>query len=402
MDGENADLYKLITKGSIDEIKENILQEMAKIGNYCTEILGEGYFGKVIVPTVGPYLSVKIGDNKVVLPVAIKEAKNGGGVVFFEDVDDDLIIYSDSGITCEALVLFIISKLWYKSANIHLPFLMAIGMCDLGKYVVTHLMLERYGLDNYTQLDYNKYITDPTRISTIYKPIDTHMTNVGDILDYVTLNMDDKLMCVLPNKQKIYYPDFVDRICIFFMHTSYFIWNMNKITLGDQHVNNIFVQWINETTVCGKRSTKNIKNIYYELNNKKYLKVPTNGLIFKLGDVGCSVMQIQKNVIIVGDLANNHNLSKVKLYKKKCNVYIDAILKIFQIIPLEVTTKTKIYKIISTDKILSKYFPNMGFDEKNNKNAPTELDVLMRDEYSDLVVSSYVDDDENFVNFLNA
>jgi len=400
MDIESINLYKLITTGSQQDVKNNLLSEIEKIAKYCTETVGEGYFGKVTVPAVGPFLAVKIGDDTIVLPTAIKESRNTDGFVNFEEINGDLIIYSDNSITCEGIILFIISKLWYKSANIHLPFLMAMGMCDYNKLVLTHLVIERYGLDSFTNLDIGKYISDPTRLSNPFKIIKSHMTTIGDVLDYVILNKNDDLKCKLPNDKIIYFPDFIDSLCIFFLHTSYFLWNECKITLGDQHLSNIFVQWINNYSTCGKRSISNIKNIYYELENKKFLMVPSNGIIFKIGDIGCSIMAIQKNIIVVGDLANRDNLDRIKMYKKKCNVYLDAILKILNILPYEVIIKTKIHKIITTDKILSKYYPNIGFLEKDNNSASTEMDVLMNDIYADFIVSKCVDDDENFTNRL--
>lgn len=401
MSDENINLYKLLTTGSHKEIKDKLLIEISKIAKYCTETVGEGYFGKVTIPSVGPFIGIKVGEDIVVLPTAIKESKHmGNSDVIFENVDRDLIIYSDNSLTCEAIILFIMSKLWYKSKNIHLPFLIGMGMCEYGKLIVSHLIIEKYGRDSLTELDIGKYISDPTRLSNPYRIIKSYITTVGDLIDYIIMNKNDKLMCTLPNDQIIYFPELIDNLCIFFLHTSYFLWSECKITLGDQHLSNIFIHWLSNYSNCGNRSTEKIKNIYYELKDNTYIKVKANGIIFKIGDIGCSAMAIQKNVIIMGDLANRDNLDRIKMYKKKCNIYLDPILKILSVLPIEVLIKTKIFNIISSNKELSKYYPNIGYLEKDNAVAPTELDILMNNAYSDLIMKEYVDDEENFTIFL--
>ena len=140
-----------------------------------------------------------------------------------------------------------------------------------------------------------------------------------------------------------------------------------------------------------------LSHIFYEIGKDKYIKVKTFGLIFKIGDIGCSVMNIQSNVMIVGDLAKQEKLKDIKVYKKRHNFYVAVLEFALGLFPREIINKTKIFSLLNSNKILSKYIPYIGFTEKLDMNAPTELELLNDVIFDDFISLNTVDDDKNFV-----
>ena len=396
----NIELFNLLKYESHEKIKENLLNEIYKISKYCVSAIGEGFFGKVYVPPIGPYFSIKIDDSIFVLPIVIKETKNMGNI-FMSEINKDLIIYSDMNLTCEAIMLFMISKYWYKSANPHLPFLVGLGNCNQqNPNIVTHIITERHGLLNKINFNYSNYIKSPfVQLNLPHNDKYTYLATCGDLFEYIVLNYDDKFMCDLPSG-KIYVPAIIDYFCIFYLHTSHFLWENLGITLSDQHPNNIFVHWINENSILGKKTIKNLKVIYYELSKNKFLNIPINGLLFKIGDIGTCLMNIQKNVIIVGDIPNPNNLQYINIYKQKTKLYIEELLNMLNMFPLELLHKTKIFNLLHNEPYLQKYIPNMGFKNTDHENVPTELDILNNDIFKEFHKSSFLDNNENFTAYI--
>jgi hypothetical protein len=395
----NIDIYGLLKNGKHEEIRKHLMDEVYKMATYCSQVIGEGFFGKVTVPVTGPAFSVKIDDEYIIMPIVVKEAKNVGNV-YMDDIDNTLIISSDMSLSCEAIMLYILSKFWYKGLNLHLPYMIGIGNCNPdNKLLVTNIISERHGLFHQIEINYQNYIRTPMHLNQMNKDMRySYLASVGDLFEYILVNYDDKFMCKLENNINVYLPDLIDQYCIFYLHTSDFLWKNLGMTLSDQHAGNIFVHWINSMSRCGKKSLTDLKNIYYEIGKNKYLKIPVNGLIFKIGDIGTCFMKIQDSVMIVGDLANSRNLNYVTMYKKKYNLYLESMEIILGMFPLEILTKTKIYKILLKNKYLARHI-YIGFRKQDNINAPTELEILNDDIYSDFFSKDYKDDNQNFVVF---
>jgi len=393
----NIDIYKLLKSGSHEEIRKHLLSEVYKIATYCSRIIGEGFFGRVTIPVIGPTFSVKIDDEYVTMPVVVKESKNAGNV-YIDDIDDNLIISSDMSLTCEAIMLYILSKFWYKGTNLHMPYMVGIGNCNFNNpLLVTNIILERHGLPHTIELNYENYIRNPMHLNKQNKDKRfSFLSTIGDFFEYTLLNYDNNFDVKLPNDITIHLPTVIDQYCIFYLHTSDFLWKNFGMTLSDQHAGNIFVHWLNDYSRCGKKSLSQLKYIYYEINKNKYIKISTNGIIFKIGDIGTCLMKMQDNVMIVGDLANSRNLNFVTMYNKKYNLYLDSIELILGMFPLELLSKTKIYNILLNNKYLSKH-SYLGFKKEDDQNAPNEMDILNNDAYKEFFVNEYKDDNENFV-----
>ena len=396
MDNTHIKLYDLLTKGSHDDIKKKLLSEIYNIAYYCENIVGEGFFGKVKVPAVGPYMSIKIDNNIIVLPVVIKEAKANVGF-FIDEIDKTLIINSTSNMTCEALILFILSKAWYKEQNLHLPFLMGLGSCNQQVTGISHIILEKCGLpDSIVTIDRANYFGNPHTISADNPIILSYLSNIAGLVDYLMVNQTNDMMCLLPNEKNIHMPEIIDNICIFYLHTTHFLWEKFGLTLGDQHVENVFIHWINAMSRCGKRQLNNLEYISYDVG-KSFIKVKTHGMIYKIGDVGISVMNVQKTVMILGNISNGDNMTECLKYKNKCYCFWDFILNFLSLLPPSLINKTIISKIIDKHNIGLKYIPFIGLNVKYQKDFPNELDILNDELYNSLRVSKPEGDDKNFV-----
>ena len=401
---------KLLLNGTHDQIKLNIIKEIQKISDYCDNVIGEGYYGRVILSSYGPNFSIYVGDELISISVVIKEAKFVNDI-HIDKVNENLIIYCQDGVTCESIILFMLSKSWYKEENIHMPLLVAMSMCDQNNNGISHIVLERCGLKNKIDIKKTKFFGSPSAalISGINNPMYSFMTNIGSLIDYVTFNMEKNMMCTLPNQIKINIVELIDTICIFYLHTNDFIWKKYKLTLGDQSTNNIFIHWINENSRCGKKKLDKLENIYYDIGNK-YIKTKSNGMIFKIGDVGMSVMNPQNNVILIGNIAEKQYLENINAYKNKSHFYWDFIFDVIRFIPTKVMSSTIIYQIIKKYDISEKYIPFVGVREEYINSMPSEIEILNDPLYDQLKIDQFkidqfkIKNDDNeeksFVNLL--
>ena len=391
-------LYDLLKNGTRDEIK-NILPKMVyNIGVYCSTYFGQGSFGTVSAPAFGPIVPVKIGEETIYLAIVVKESKVNTGIMYFNEYLDNLILSSDLNLTTEGIMLYILSKCWYDGTSLHMPVLVGTGACDLQRTgIITHLIIEKCGLDTPIELTYTNRLVEPT--ANIFNLMFTKMSYVStvqDLCDYINLNYDDDYNCVLPNKNKIHYPDIIDNLTIFYLHTSAFLWNKFGMVLSDQHPGNIFVHWLNEYSRCGKKNISEIEYICYNIGNNKYLKVPTCGFIYKIGDIGCCIMNIQKNVTIIGNSVDNdaaYLFERINMYKTNWSFYMEMISTLFGKLPYCIIIKTKIYKIIMNNNKLNKFVPGIGFDK--NLDIPTELELLNSKEFESMIINKPIDTNEN-------
>lgn len=419
-------LSNLLLNGTHEDITKNLLIEVNKIANYCESVVGEGYFGKVTIPMVGPTLSIKVGDETIILPIVIKESKVKGEI-YIDNIGDTLIINADGNMTCEALILFMLSKSWYKEENIHLPFLIGMGRCDLSIKGISHLILEKCGLPNRIPVDRSHFSGSPASLSLDSTVNYSYLTNVGGLIDYIYSNFKIgpkteltsklfadamreshlELICDFPKgiinsgiEKNVSLVEIIDNICIFYLHTCHFLWKKYGLVLGDQHIENIFIHWINESSMCGKKKLDKLETINYEINKNKYIKVKAHGMIYKIGDIGISIMNVQKDVMIIGNISNPNNLELALKYKTKCYSCWDFIFELLRYCPLEIVYQTIIYSIIEKHNISLKYMAFVGLDNKFKDDFPSELDILNDINYTDLIIDHINDSETEFTNYL--
>lgn len=391
---DNIKLYNLLTKGKHDDIEKNILNEIYKVATYCTQIIGEGAFGRVSVPSVGPFLAVRIGEEIVVLPLVVKESKHNG-FIYVDKLEKHLIISSSDDLTCEALMLFILSKDWYKGYNLHLPFLLGMGACKSNIKGITHIMLEKCGLDQkIVWIDHFKFVGNPITLEYPQNRTSS-LSTIGQLIDYINVNIGQDLMCKLPNNSVIHVPDFLDSMFIFYLHTSNYLWEKYKMTLGDQHVDNLFVHWINKTSRCGKIKLDNLQTITYDIGNNKFLRIDTHGILFKIGDVGICTMCVQDDVIIVGNLTNGERLKEVLNYKTKKYCFWEYILNMYSFCPCLVA-ETIMAKILKKYNIGTKCVERLGIKMEFLNDIPSENDILNDELYDKFKVTKPNENETNF------
>lgn len=411
---KKIDIINLLENGTREEIEKNILNEIYNLSSYCDTVIGQGAFGKISIPSLGETLQVRIEDDVVTIPIVTKKAMTKGDFFIdqLEDDDNTLVLNSDNNITCEALILHVLSKAWYKSLNIHLPFLIGFGICDNTVRGVSQIILEKCGLSKRIIVDRNSYFGNPFNLTISENIKKTFLTNVDGLIEYMMINKrierdkltnEKKIMCTLPNNENVEFVEIIDNICIFYLHTCYFLWERFGLTLGDQHTENIFVHWINRMSRCGKRKLNGLKYINYDTKNDRgHIKIDTHGMIFKIGDIGVSIMNIRKDVMIIGNLTNANNLGKAIKYKKKCYCYWDFIFDILKCCPKEIFDLTIINKIIQKHNISLKYIPFVGLDSKYINDFPDELSILNDPLYDYMRVSEYknIEDIVGFTNYL--
>lgn len=396
-------IEKLLFDGSHEEIKSNLTRQIYLISDYCDKIIGEGYYGRVISSAYGPEFSINIGDQTHNIFVVIKQAKFKNKITI-EKIDGNLIIYCQNGIASEAIILYMLSKSWYKEENLHMPLLVAMSGCDDQEIgIIKNIVLERCGLQKKIYMKKTNFFTNPSTLVSGNTFMSSFMTNIGVLIDYITLNITNDMKCCLPNDIVVDVVDLIDTICIFYLHTNHFIWRKYKLTLGDQSTNNVFIHWINKSSRCGKTKLDKLENIYYDIG-KKYIKTKSNGMIFKLGDVGMSVMVSQNNVMIVGNVGSHEYLSNVNQYKNKSHFYWDFIFDVIRFIPTKIMSLTVIYQIIQKYDISEKYVPFVGIKEKYINSMPSELELLNDSLYDKFKISKSNNDISNdpktFINFL--
>ena len=138
-----------------------------------------------------------------------------------------------------------------------MPLLVGMGSCSDDNIGVSHMLLEKYGLDHKINIVKNKFIGGPSNLAFgIAYTVESLLTNAGGLIDYFSFNMytdpDKNIMCKLPNGNIVDIAEFIDNMFIFYLHTTYFLWNTLKLSLGDQSTNNIFIYWLNKNSICGK------------------------------------------------------------------------------------------------------------------------------------------------------
>lgn len=374
-------ISQILQKGNKKQIIDNLINELTNISTYCSKILGQGFFGKVYENVVGPYFGLVIDDIKFILPIVTKEANNLGPITITQ-INDDLLIYTNNGLSSEALILYMISKLWYQELSPNIVFMIGTGNCsNNNSNIVTNIVLERHGLFDPIKIDVSNYTH--TRLLQQPKYKMSFLETLGELSDYLTINYDDSFSCVLPNNKKVYIPDLIDFLLISYLHTSYFLWSQIGLTLVDQHFNNVLIHWINDLSRVGKKSLKSLEYIYYNLGDK-YIKIPTFGILLKIGDVGLCIMNPQKNVLVIGDVAFIDNLPQYIKYKNYYPTYMHMLMLIFYSFPLEIVQKTRIFKLITNTFPLNKYRIEEGFTEELSKKCPNSMEILKNNVFQDL------------------
>lgn len=384
-------LYDMLYKNNMNKITDDIVQFIESYVYYCETVLGEGYFGKTYVQNFGPFMAVQVSDKRVVLPVIIKENKHDDGIFDIIKKDGKTFIYSMKDLSCEAILLLLVSKLWYDSITPHTPFMLAMERCTHNKnFQISKLITERHGL--YNPIIYDNTLVHGLKMTHDVAKIESYMATLKDLLKWCDVKYDQNLNVELPNGITVYYPDFVDQLVIAYLHTDYIIWNKLKILITDQHAANIFIHWISESSHIGAKQIDKLQWIYYQIDKDRYIKLSVPGCLLKIGDIGTSICTPQRGVYVFGDI---NEINRLDTYQHDSKLYsYDAMLLNLRIgLTTEIFNKTRISKILN-----KKPFSHITINGLKSY-IPDPLTTLQMDEFKDLCVSGkdIKDDETTFI-----
>ena len=373
-------------------IKDKIITEIAGLTYACQDKIGEGYFGKVYTPLIPNVGTIKLkNDTYTYVPIAVKEVTHNG-VFDFVDTKKRLYLYSDRELTCEAMLLYFISKYWYESKCPYAPFLVSVHKCftDNQSALIDHLVTERHGIfESYDSFSQGVHIVgngntmDSThKLETFYNLLHAGFDKYDDKYNFNIELMNAKFNLI----------DMIDNLML---HTLIYMDYCTKhgLILVDQHLNNIFVSWINDTTTIGGKKMKPVKNIYYTIGKNEHIEAPVNLIIPKIGDVGSSVLKMRDDLWIVTDLINVRNVEKIsKLFGSYVPPYLLMFDGLKNVVPYDVFSKTLLKDIYDDNKIISQNYSVMTQCVEPAK-FPTESQLLKK-YYKKYLVSDLPKDSE--------
>lgn len=228
----------------------------------CDSIVGEGYFSRVLKPN----LSTTLNGQKIVLKVD----KNPQERFFDIDETQDTVVIKGNSFLIDVILLTHFSLLWDQTP--HVLRMYGYSFCDGG----FRLILEMCGLDKPVNVPLGDAYQHLNNVHPSPESMSLYMNTLQDVLEFppslgsFNINLDPLL----------------DYFVISFLHTTWLLWTKLKITLFDQYPRNIFLKF-----------DPTIKTIYYQIKDDMCLKVDTQGIIFKLGDVSLAAMSSDKLVV---------------------------------------------------------------------------------------------------------
>ena len=383
-------------------LKENLANYLNNITEDCFSYINEGFFNEVKTLNIPNKITVNIKNKKIFLDTVIKSNKHKEGSFNLYERKDMLFITSDLDSTCEAIILLFMSQFWYDSKNPYTPFLFSIYKCERLLYtsgkIIDTLVLEKYGLKESFIYKQQKIGLNLENLNfTNYRDINTRFTNFHELLYYSYHYHDKDFNFELKQNSKIYKFNLIELIDNTFLHVlialDYF--EEYNLILLDQHIQNIFLQWINDDTFIGEKNISKLKNIYYNLDKETLIEAPVNNFIIKLGDVNVSILKLKKDLTIIGDLSDVENLSvldKMTYYDNHIPNYKDFILNIKNL-PFYIFEKTKIYKILKNDDLLKNL--SWAFPGIHNYDKFITKKELIKKYYSEFIVKKNITKDEN-------
>jgi len=211
-------------------------------------------------------------------------------------------------------------------------------------------------------------------------------------MKYIYHNIDKDYNIILPNDVKCNVIEFIDYLCISYLHTQLLFIN-NNISVTDTHLNNIFIHYLNKRSYISDQYIGDIEYIIYKYNDKM-IKIKTFGILLKIGDLGTSIIQPKEDIIIVGQGYNIKDNYKIIDIMKRQN---QVVLLFLYIMKNELT-----YDIFSK-AIISKLFNIHPYNKIHylRYTQPNDLlnDFLSIEEILDLYYEKYkinkLDNDNN-------
>lgn len=364
---QDNDIVNCINDNTIIDI-QNKLPLILKTTIYCDKILGSGLMGTVAKSVTGDTHNVAIDNIVINMPIVVKEA-NQKGIFDIKIVDDILYIYSYLNLTSEVIILAYISKLWRQGISPHLPYMVGFSSCreDIN---TSRIITERHGLNSDIKVNIENTVNiAPFMFIDRDNDIDplhyvTSLSTLYSLLEYVKLTSINGIV-TLPNNEKCDVAELCDYLTISYLHT-FILLSENNITLLDMHFSNIFLHWLHKNSYCGTKNIKSIKHIAYKISKNKYIHINTYGLILKIGDVGASIVQPKKDVVIIGFTNSIEKSKNIIPYATNPKFAIQFLYRLKELLPQNIYKKTVVCDILS-------HYPYTNLTGDSLEKVPLEI-----------------------------
>lgn len=294
-------LIKFLQKESMDIIQSQLMDHITS-KNPCDKPLGSGMMGKVSISGMGGNVIMKLGNERVIIPVVVKRSTPQASTVFSSTIiNDKLYIYSFMDITAEAIILSAVRELWYKKKSPHIPLMITYGTCD-GLSVDT-IVTELQGMsaDVTFKINYVNQLPYWRKVTEVPDAVTNRLTTMNQLIQYMDMTKVDGYV-TLPNGHKCDINKLIDQFIISYVHTHKVLFEAG-ISLKDMHMDNIFIHWLNKSSWLGDKYIGDVKKICYRVGNK-HLEIDTFGLILKIGDIGASIYKPRKDIYVLGQCGN--------------------------------------------------------------------------------------------------
>lgn len=336
----------------------------------CEVVLGEGVFGSVSRPNYAAFASVGVKNGKnVLIKTVLKKLKlpdvtNFGQTIISQDAINEHIdknvpanmktfvqnqkfpkeIYGffsdDHDPHGEYIILAFVSKLWYNEITPHVPFLVIPMSCGPANRLDAFL-LEANGL--------------PFQTKTIFKTAPLYLQNPAThnfsycetfykLIEYM-INMGEGNSCVLPNKETVHIPTFLDHMAISYLFTYQQLVQTIGLVLQDQHLNNVFMYWLDDKSYMGSQFIGQIKHIVYDLDASTQLLIDVPGVLLKIGDIGASILKPRKDVVVIGETFGSPDALLKALYADKMPYYMQFLDNLMHTIPFNILMQTCLFAL---------------------------------------------------------
>lgn len=358
-----------IKTSSMENIKKNFMNKLTNSSeDICDQTLGEGDFGKVRISKIGEFME----ENGIQFPIVIKQS-NPSLKSNIDIIDHNKKTYVFlNGLDLEVITLLYIKPLLHL--NPHFPRMFSYGMCNGETYVNT-IITEKCGLDH--AVSYNT-----TNDQNIHKTKTTRLETVASLIKYVMFHEKNGLV-TLPNNitcDVVKLLDFIQIQILFSLHQLI----QHNIFVLDMQMQNVFVYWLNDKSYMGNKFIGNKTTIVYGIDSQQYIKIKTYGFIIKIGDVGVSIINPRKDLIIGSYIpsANMTDLDKINsvnlnLQRSKKPIQVDDIL-LFQIdIPFKYYSQTVLHSVLTTFPYSDEGF-SAPQQKKHWKNYLTPVELLKK------------------------
>lgn len=356
---------------------------MINNATYCPVVLGQGFAGKAYLPEIDKYYPYKIGKKIIELPIVVKveNVANDRHVKYFglDILDNTLYINGYGGLTTEAIILMFVRQL--RNKTVHLPLLLAYSTCSNDK-TIDRMYTLRYGLDKPVDINldgkvFNEHELWHKRENPIDNVFRSTLATLHDLLAYMHYSEKNGIV-TLPNNVKCKTEELYDYLCISFFATHRLLTN-NNIYPSDNHPGNMFIHWLSDTSYHNDRNIKNVKQIIYDVKGKKY-KIETFGFVLIFGDTGTYNIDIQKNVVLIGQSPDIKNVyAKHRMVMNETHANVDFIYYSYNMLTPTQLQKTIAFKIMSMKPYCDfplEYHHLLGTDVSFLKNKKTTVELL--------------------------